>query len=78
MFLNRHLTTICYTNNGWTLWQYRNYNDTVAEMEKFNYFQSVNAIIKTGDVIYLVGKDTTKQMYFVVEDGQVSVKELGK
>lgn len=78
MFLNRYLTTICYLNGGWTIWHYHNYNDTVEEMEKFNYFQPINMLLKTGDIVYLVGKDTVKQMYFVVKDGQVSVKELGK
>lgn len=63
---------------GWTMWFYKNCEDTAEEMAAENYFQEIAHLLKTGDVIYLVAKDTTKQMYFVVEDNNVKLQELGK
>lgn len=64
--------------NGWTIWFYKNYEDTAEEMATENYFQEIAPFLKTGDVIYLIAKDTIKQMYFVVEDNNVKLQELGK
>jgi len=63
---------------GWTMWFYKNYEDTAEEMETENYFQEISPLLKTGDAIYLIAKDTVKQMYMILENGNVRLQELGK
>lgn len=76
-FINHNLSVIAYAD-GWTLWLYKNHQETTEDMQKENYFQRIKELCATGDIIYLVGKDTTKQMYIVLEDGNITLRELGK
>lgn len=78
MAFNKKYWNYTIYSKGWTVWAYTNTDETVAEMQKENYFQEMYAMLKTGDAIYLVGSDTVKQMYFVLENGNVKLQEFGK
>ena len=59
---NKNLSVIAYAN-GWTLWQYMDKTISVDEIEQIGFFDRVQDLMATGDVIYLVAKDTVKQLW---------------
>lgn len=63
---------------GWSQWLYRDTSLGVAEMEKVGFFNQVKSIMNTGDLIILVGKDTVKQKYVFIHQGEIILEELGK
>lgn len=76
-FLNSKLGVVSYCND-WSQWVYRNIAENTSEMEKIGYFNPVISILNTGDLMFLVGKDTVKQKYVFINNGEVILMELGK
>lgn len=51
-FENRDLTVIAYAN-GFTLWYFRSTKDTLATIEKDNYFKPIYHLCNSGDIIII-------------------------
>lgn len=79
MFQNKNLSVLAMIGGAdWTEWVYRDPYLDVADMEKVGFFNQVKSIMNTGDLIILVGKDTVKQKYVFIHQGEVILEELGK
>lgn len=75
MFRNKNLSVIACAN-GWTLWQYYT-EDSLEKVEVDGYFDKINTLCATGDIIIIVakGKETAIRS-IVLEDGVVKLKQL--
>ena len=78
MFQNKNLSVLAMVGTGWSQWLYRDASLGVADMEKVGFFNQVKSIMNTGDLIILVGKDTVKQKYVFIHQGEIILEELGK
>lgn len=76
-FTNNKLSVIIMCG-GWTHWLYNNKQETVTDIKQVGYFNPMIAIMSTGDLITLVGKDTVEQKYIFINNGEVVLMELGK
>lgn len=73
-FKNRNLSVLNYAD-GWTLWLYKNKEQTVESMQHKGFFNPVKDLMAVNDIIYIVGSDGVKQVYITTLD-DVTVKEL--
>lgn len=73
---NKNLSVIAYAN-GWTLWQYTDKTISVDEIEQVGFFDRVQDLMAIGDVIYLVAKDTVKQLW-VKTLNPVTLEDMGE
>lgn len=73
---NKSLSVIAYAN-GWTLWQYMDKTISIDEMEQVGFFDRVQDLMATGDVICLVAKDTVKQLW-VKTLNPVTLEDMGE
>lgn len=75
MFRNKNLSFVAHAN-GWTLWQYYT-EDSLEKVEVDGYFDKINTLCATGDIIIIVakGKETAIRS-IVLEDGVVKLKHL--
>ena len=75
MFRNKNLSVIACAN-GWTLWQYYT-EDSLEKVEVDGYFDKINTLCATGDIIIIVakGKETAIRS-IVLDDGVVKLKQL--
>ena len=58
MFLNRDMSVIAYAN-GFTLWHYKNNNDSVDQIDWAGYFDKIQTLMNTGDIVIINAKDGT-------------------
>ena len=74
-FKNTNLSCIAYAN-GWTLWNYSNY-EPLEDIEKDKYFDKVWKLCHTGDIIVLNGKDGTAiRVMELTEDNHIKLVKL--
>ena len=58
MFQNRNLSVLAYAN-GFTLWHYKNNEDSLETIEKPGFFDKVKTLMYVGDIITINAKDGT-------------------
>lgn len=59
MFFNRNMSVIAYAN-GFTLWHYKNNEDTMEKIERIGYFDKIKTLCAVGDIIIINAKDCTE------------------
>ncbi len=78
MFRNKNLSVIAFAN-GWTLWQYYT-KDSLEKVEVDGYFDKINTLCATGDIIIIVAKGQVEKesaiRSILLEDGVVKLKHL--
>ncbi|MBQ0013559.1 MAG: hypothetical protein KBS86_03260 [Proteobacteria bacterium] len=73
-FQNKNLSVIAYAN-GFTLWHYAE-NVTTATITASGYFNNVQTLINTGDLIIINASDKTGIRSATVTSGVVTVAAL--
>lgn len=73
-FQNKNLSVIAYAN-GFTLWHYAS-DDAIATITASGYFDSVNTLMNTGDIVIVNASDNTSLTKIVVTDGVVTTAAL--
>lgn len=73
-FQNKNLSVIAYAN-GFTLWHYAE-NVTMATITASGYFNNVQTLINTGDLIIINASDKTGIRSATVTSGVVTVAAL--
>ncbi|MCQ2582239.1 MAG: hypothetical protein MJ170_04715 [Alphaproteobacteria bacterium] len=73
-FQNKNLSVIAYAN-GFTLWHYAE-SATLATIAASGYFNNVNSLMNTGDLIIINASDKTTIYQVAVTSGVVTVAAL--
>lgn len=73
-FQNKNLSVIAYAN-GFTLWHYAE-NATMATITASGYFNNVNTLMNTGDIVIINASDNTSLKKIVVTNGVVTTAAL--
>lgn len=74
-FQNKNLSVIAYAN-GFTLWHYAE-NVTLATIAASGYFNAVNTLMNTGDIVIINASDKTSIKTISVASGTVTTAALG-
>ena len=74
-FQNKNLSVIAYAN-GFTLWHYAE-NVTLATITASGYFNAVNTLMNTGDIVIINASDKTSIKAITVTSGTVTTAALG-
>ncbi|MFQ6739047.1 MAG: hypothetical protein ACLRFJ_00020 [Alphaproteobacteria bacterium] len=73
-FQNKNLSVIAYAN-GFTLWHYSE-NVTMATITASGYFNNVQTLMNTGDLVIINASDKTSIKTVSVAEGVVTVAAL--
>lgn len=73
-FQNKNLSVIAYAN-GFTLWHYVE-NETMAKISASGYFNSVQTLMNTGDIVIINASDSTAIKKIAVTSNAVTVAAL--
>lgn len=74
MFQNNRLSVIAYAN-GFTLWHYVG-DEPLAKLLEPGFFNSVNNLAATGDIIILNGTDSTAIKVMTLEGKKITLGPL--
>ena len=75
-YKNKDMSVIAYAN-GWTMWHYKNYDDTIENIiNDTKYFGKIYTLINQGDVIIVNAKDKTKQLVVLSVEENTVVTEV--
>lgn len=75
-YKNKDMSVIAYAN-GWTMWHYKNYDDTIEDIiNDTKYFGKIFTLINQGDVIVVNAKDKTKQLVVLSVEENTVVTEV--
>lgn len=75
-FKNKNFSVVAFCN-GWTWWHYVSHDDSLRDIIDNNeYFLPVRALMNTGDMIVINGKDTTGVRYIEMADEGIWLRKL--
>lgn len=76
-FMNKKLAVIAYAN-GWTMWQYDGTHDTTETIRADDYFEPLDKLGNTGDLIVVVGQKSTYLVRLeITPDGVAKTLPMG-